>query len=238
MERSPWWTVGVGTVTISASSALVTGIYSIFRNTPQSLVGTSALNSGITAATFFSFREFVVSPALNRIAPWQQYAYRRRELGIESSEEGSMSSGHSVPNLRTNKLLDSGVSGGITGGLLRGLLSGRRAAVSGMLIAGAFCTLMQFGYNELSVARLRFISRLQEENRSAVDIVTPIPQRAAKELSGSFLQVAMKMVGMAPISDDEYLKKLKRKREMYLKRIAALEQQVEEEKTTEELDKS
>ena len=33
-----------------------------------------------------------------------------------------MLSGQSVPNLRTNKLLDSGVSGGITGGLLRGLV--------------------------------------------------------------------------------------------------------------------
>jgi len=43
-------------------------------------------------------------------------------MGIDISEEGSMSSGQSVPNLRTNKLLDSGVSGGITGGLLRGLV--------------------------------------------------------------------------------------------------------------------
>jgi hypothetical protein len=47
----------------------------------------------------------------------------------------------------------------------------------------------------------------------------------------------MKMVGMAPVSDDEYLAKLKRKREMYLKRIAMLEQQVEEEKATEGFDK-
>jgi len=161
-----------------------------------------------------------------------------------------------VPKLRTNKLLDSGVSGGITGGLLRGLvcklyiisflqsidifvhLAGRRAAVSGMLTAGAFCTLIQFGYNELSIARLRYISRLQDENRLAVDISTPIPQRAVQELSGSFFQVVMKMVGMAPVSDDEYLTKLKRKREMYLKRIATLEQQVEEEKAKEGFDKS
>lgn len=106
-----------------------------------------------------------------------------------------------------------------------------------MLTAGAFCTLIQFGYNELSIARLRYISRLQDENRSAVDISTPIPQRAVQELSGSFFQVAMKMVGMAPVSDDEYLAKLKRKREMYLKRIATLEQQVEEEKVTEGFDK-
>ena len=56
------------------------------------------------------------------MAPWQQYAYKRREMGLDISEEGSMSLGQSVPNLRTNKLLDSGVSGGITGGLLRGLL--------------------------------------------------------------------------------------------------------------------
>lgn len=33
-----------------------------------------------------------------------------------------MSSGQPVPNLRTNKLLDSGLSGGLSGGLLRGLV--------------------------------------------------------------------------------------------------------------------
>jgi len=220
----------------TASSAFATGIYSIFRNQPQYLVGISAVNSGITAASFFSFREFVVGPALNRIAPWQQYAYRRRELGIDISEEGSMSSGQAVPNLRTNKLLDSGVSGGITGGLLRGLVSGRRAVVSGILTAGVFCTLVQFGYNELSIARLRYISRLQDENRSAVEISTLIPQRAVQDLSGSFFQVVMNMVGMSPVSDDEYLARLKRKREMYLKRIATLEREMEEEKVTDGFD--
>jgi hypothetical protein len=202
------------------------------------------------------FREFVVGPALNRIAPWQQYAYRRKELGINVSEEGSMSSSQAVPNLRTNKLLDSGVSGVITGGLLRGLvckfcivhssqnfelcipLAGRRAVVSGMLTAGAFCTLLQFGYNELSIARLRYISQLQDENRSAVEISTAAPQRAVQELSGSFFQVVMNVVGMVPVSDDEYLSKLKRKREMYLRRIAMLERQVEEEKVTDSFDKS
>jgi hypothetical protein len=73
MEQS-LWTVGLGTITICKSvsissqenliqtlqlataSAFVTGLYGTIRNTPRLgvLVGTAAINSGITAGTFFS----------------------------------------------------------------------------------------------------------------------------------------------------------------------------------------
>jgi len=87
--------------------------FSVSRNSLVSFA------SDVNFLVLIGFREFVVGPALNRISPWQQYAYRRRELGFE---EGSMSSSQAVPNLRMNKLPDSGISGCITGGLLRGLV--------------------------------------------------------------------------------------------------------------------
>ncbi|KAF8163622.1 hypothetical protein B0H34DRAFT_330712 [Crassisporium funariophilum] len=213
MDKSSIWTIGLGTLTISASSAFFTGLYGVIRNTQHTglLVGTAALNSGITAATFFSFREFVTSPVLTRVAPWAQYAYRRRELDIESPSDvlTSPSVNMSIEDLRTNKLLDSAIAGAVTGGLLRGLKSGRRAVLSGILTAGAVCTLLQYGCNEISLARLRYISRLQEGNRPAQ---------------------LLKTVGLLPVSDEEYLNKMERTREVYLKRIAELERQVEEEK--------
>jgi hypothetical protein len=40
----------------------------------------------------------------------------------------------------------------------------------------------------------------------------------------------MKLFGVIPISDEEYLRKLKHSREIYLRRIAVLEKRVEEDK--------
>ena len=50
------------------------------------------------------------------------------------------------------------------------------------------------------------------------------------EPSGSVFQQVLKVFGLAPVSDEEYLAKLKKTREVYLKRMAELEKQVEEDK--------
>ena len=71
-------------------------------------------------------REFCVSPILTHVAPWKQYVYRRRELGIGNSSDDVLSPPSeklSWTDLRTNRLLDSGLAGAVTGGLLRGLKS-------------------------------------------------------------------------------------------------------------------
>ena len=72
-------------------------------------------------------REFCISPILTHIAPWKQYVHRRRELGIGNSLDDDAlpppSEKLSWSNLRTNRLLDSGLAGAVTGGLLRGLKS-------------------------------------------------------------------------------------------------------------------
>ncbi|KDR73651.1 hypothetical protein GALMADRAFT_251427 [Galerina marginata CBS 339.88] len=243
MDTSALSTIGLGTLTISASSALITGVYTIFRKQPQSgiIVGVAALNSGITAATFFTCREYVVSPALVHFAPWLQYARRRRELGIDLStptEPGSLL------DLHTNKLLDSALSGAITGGMLRGIRSGRRAILPGMVMTGVACSFLQYGYNELSIMRLRYIAKLNEEDRAAVTVPsskprTAIPDRSEPSTtSPSAVQLFLSMIGVRPLSDEEYLAKMKRTRNAYLKRIAELELQKEEEKVLKELDKS
>ena len=110
------------------------------------LVGSAAINSGITAGTFFSeqhppiktnlahfflfvplgIREFCISPILTHVAPWKQYVHRRRELGISNSLDDVLlppSEKLSLSDLRTNRLVDSGLAGAVTGGLLRGLKS-------------------------------------------------------------------------------------------------------------------
>ncbi|KAF8969645.1 hypothetical protein BDZ97DRAFT_2072267 [Flammula alnicola] len=230
---------------VPASSALITGIYSIFKGTPHLgiVVAAATINSGVTGATFFTVREFSVSPALNRVAPWAQYAQRRRELGIDApSSEALSPSPIALPELRTNKLLDSGVSGAVTGGLLRGIRSGRRAALPGMLTGAVACTLLQYGYNQLNLLRLRYISKVKGEDRTTGDV--PVLRTGsdgttqAGERPVSFLEAVLKTIGMKPISDEEYLAKLKKTREVYLTRIAELEGQAEEERILQDDTKS
>jgi len=219
----------------TTTSAFVTGLYGIVRNTPHLgiLVGTAAINSGITAGTFFSIREFGISPVLIQVAPWKQYVHRRRELGIGNAlNDAPTSEKLSWSELRTDRLFDSGVAGAVTGGLLRGLKTGRHAIVSGAVAASAACIVLQYTCNELGIARLRYISKLQEENKSLITQPSTQLQNGKQvyEPSGSVFQQLLKAVGLIPVSDEEYLAKLKRTREVYLKRMVELENQVEEEK--------
>lgn len=115
--------------------------------------------------------------------------------------------------------------------------AGPRAILPGALTAGALCTILQMAYNELGVARLRYISRLNEESSlplpatgSPSHVSPPITQKAAKSFSDKILTT----LGLQPVSDEEYLTKMKKTREMYIKRIVELEAQLEIEKGKED----
>jgi hypothetical protein len=103
------------------------------------LAGAAAVNSGVTAVTFFGMllqsmcyyelnnlflgiREFAISPLLVYTLSWPQYARRKRELGIEnpSDEALQIPDQLSWSDLRKHKTLDTGMSGVLAGGLLRG----------------------------------------------------------------------------------------------------------------------
>ncbi|KAF6763783.1 hypothetical protein DFP72DRAFT_1059831 [Ephemerocybe angulata] len=182
------------------------------------IAGFAAVNSGVTAAGFFGLREFVVSPVLTYTAPWPQYARRREELGVTkfgseaASTPSPSSSGDAavtVDTLRTNKLLDSGISGAATGGLVRGIRSGRAAILPGAAMAGVACVALQYAYNRATMARLRLLAAPQPE--------------VAGEPQPSFRERMFSIFGVSQISEEEYIDKLKKTRDLYLKRISDLE---------------
>ncbi|GLB34659.1 hypothetical protein LshimejAT787_0202240 [Lyophyllum shimeji] len=181
-----------------------------------------AVNSGVTAVTFFSIREFVVSPLLVHTLPWPQYARRRAALGVSPhpSDPPQVAEPPTISDLRKHKTLDSGLSGALTGGVLRGWKSGRKAVVPGALTVGALCTLLQLAYNEAGVIRLRYISGLNEPAR-ATSSTSP-----SKSLGERFLG----LFGVRQVTDEQYLVKLKATRDAHLTRIAELEQQLATEK--------
>jgi hypothetical protein len=69
-------------------------------------------------------REYVVSPLLLVVVPWESYRLRREALGVESTVSGSDSGlvettrgeGKTMSLIRNDRLLDSGLAGGLTGG--------------------------------------------------------------------------------------------------------------------------
>jgi hypothetical protein len=93
---------------------------------------------------------------------------------------------------------------------------------------------LQYACNELGIVKLRYVSNSQEENRLLITQPSSKLQngKLVNEPSGSIFQQLLKLVGLFPVSDEEYLTKLKRTREVYLKRMVELEKQVEEENNT------
>ncbi|KAG6820854.1 hypothetical protein H0H93_010681 [Arthromyces matolae] len=208
-------------------SAFVTGLYGVARRTPNyALMAVAAgVNSGVTACSFFAFRELGISPLLVNTLSWPQYVRRRRELGISHTDDPSIGQ-PTWSDLRKYNTLDSGLSGAIAGGVLRGWKSGPRAILPGALSIGAVCTLLQLAYNEATISRLRYISGLQGKNAPEHKTSEATPAKPA-------LQRFLNLIGVTQVTEEQYLEKMKVKRDGYLKRIAELEQQL----ATEEAEK-
>ena len=115
------------------------------------------------------------------------------------------------------------------------LQAGRHTIVSGTVTASTVCIVLQYACNEIGIAKLRYVSKSQEENKSLITQPSSKLQNGKQVYepsSGSVFQQVLKLVGLVPVSDEEYLTRLKRTREVYLKRMVELEKQVEEEKNT------
>jgi len=204
-------TIATGTVFTSAASAFITGLHGIFTNKPdfRTRAGTSALSAGFTAANFFTLREYVFSPLLAsaflQTVPTTTAA--PDEIAPLSWRE-----------IRTRKLIDSGMSGAVTGGLLRGLRSGAKAILPGSMTAGVICMFLQWTYNELDIVRIKMLAK-------PASTATAIPQENSRPGLVSTLLTGM---GLQQLSREEYLEKLKATREEHLRRIEELERQLAE----------
>ncbi|TFK63230.1 hypothetical protein BDN72DRAFT_776151 [Pluteus cervinus] len=190
------------------------------------MAGVAALNSGITAATFFGIREYAVSPVLVSSISSEQYIRRRQFLGISQPDDSlhTLSEAPSILTLRTQKLLDTSLSGALAGGLIRGWKSGPRAIIPGAIMAASVCSLLQLAYNELGLRRLQY---LMHPPQPVVEV--PLPQPEVVPTQKSISDRIASLLGMQTVSDEQYLMRLKKTRDMHLKRIEELEAQISEE---------
>jgi len=116
-------------------------------------------------------------------------------------------------------------SGAITGALLTSWKFGYRRALPGAVTSALFCATLQLIGNEFSVWRVKYVSRRQAPNQTAL---------AADDLPAeSWTQLLFRSIGFQRVAQDAYLSRLKRERDTYLARIAELEKQIDEEKRKE-----
>ena len=118
-------------------------------------------------------------------------------------------------------------------------LAGRSAILSGSLFGGALCVFLQYAFNEANITRLRFISERQATNGNAVVREPSVRSKYQTSESthpepGPWASL-LQLVGLKSISDEEFLERLKRRREVFQGRIAELEKQAEEERVMKEL---
>ncbi|KAF9265580.1 hypothetical protein L218DRAFT_147397 [Marasmius fiardii PR-910] len=227
-------TILYGTLATSAISTFGTGLYSIVKRKPNygALSTWAAVNSGITAASFFSIREYAVSPLISKTSS-------------SSHVDKSNTLPSTLSELRTDKLLDSGISGFITGGVMRALTSGLRVALPAAVTVGSACTGLQFLFNQLRISRLRYLSATaihpEEAKVTPPTLVTsPSPtsptytsSNESPKSESNWTTSLLRFIGMTPLSDEEYLTKLRSQREAYLKRIAELQSQIDDAKARE-----
>lgn len=105
--------------------------------------------------------------------------------------------------------------------------AGLKAVVPGAATAAIACTLLQCVYNELGIARLKYVSRMGNDAQALSR--TPTPPEPLEPPKPAMQRILVAL-GLHEVSDDEYLAKMKRTRDIYMKRLAVLEQQLEEEK--------
>jgi hypothetical protein len=250
------------TVHLGLICGFLSGIYGSFKGgevKPIFLAGSAAFNSAVAGATFFgtvsrpSFeamvdipagvREYVISPALVSTLPWKQYVHRKRHFELSAAsgrQTASLAESTDEPvtlsDLRTHKLLDTGLSGAITGGVLNSLkrasiknfftscaglitnaTGGRAGIISGIATGALFCAALQLGYNQILVSRVKLAAR-----RIGGPSIETEPAKSATER-------VLTALGFQ-ISDETYLARLKATRDKHLERIRQLEKKAEEER--------
>lgn len=101
-------------------------------------------------------------------------------------------------------------------------IAGQKAALSGGLAAAAVCSLLQLVYNEIGVAKLKYISRARSDLPEST--AEPSPSNSVQPMLRSLLE----LLGVRKVSEKDYLAKMKKSRQVYLDRIEVLERELEE----------
>ncbi|WVR06280.1 hypothetical protein IAU60_003310 [Kwoniella sp. DSM 27419] len=155
-------------VLVSGTLGAITGasIGVVQTKNPFALSINMTINLSIASLTFFSIREYLVSPLLLSIDLTPSHKRRYNQLaeasGLSLKQLGKLpavDSAQSLTEVRLDRLVDSALAGGLTGGALSAGFRGRatfgRAAFTSALIA----SVLQLSANQLRVFRLKALAK-------------------------------------------------------------------------------
>ncbi|KAI0819542.1 hypothetical protein BC628DRAFT_1402114 [Trametes gibbosa] len=211
--------VAKGAAIISVVAGTLAALQGLYRGSrhPTQLALSAGTNGGIAGAIFFGIREVVVSPLFHTAL---------LNAGRTQGIPGLVDTPHqpSWSQLRMHHLLDSAASGALTGAIINKWQKGR--VLAGARTAGLVCTLLQLGYNELGVMRIKYVTRKIQEPTAPNPL--PVPPERPDEVRLSFFDHLLGIIGFRKLSEEEYLKTLKKQRDEALARIAVLERERQE----------
>ncbi|KAI0664643.1 hypothetical protein C8Q70DRAFT_938621 [Cubamyces menziesii] len=216
--------IAKGAAVTSVAAGTFTALHALFRGSrhPAPLALSAAANGGIAGTIFFGIREALVSPLIRHA--WHAGGHSQDP---SSSSPGDATTPPSWSHLRMRGMLDTTLSGALTGAIINKWRRGN--VLAGARTAGLLCALVQLGYNELGVMRIKYVSRKLQEAQRPADVVAPtpvpVPTEAADKPKVSFVDRLMGIIGFRKLSDEEYLKVLKKQRDEALERIAVLERE-------------
>jgi hypothetical protein len=155
--------------------------------------------------------------------------------------------------MRTERFLDSSISGGLAGGILSGGLRGVRTVIPAAITTGLIAVAGQFVVNQVRIGRLRLLARRVGDMDGTAPTISPIPVTgaggdaagAAKEgmvstiealdnptapttagsLPGRIMQAMSHALPIRQLSDKEYLETLEKKRRDVDKRLKQIEEE-------------
>ncbi|KDQ12249.1 hypothetical protein BOTBODRAFT_419197 [Botryobasidium botryosum FD-172 SS1] len=207
MDPSAPLTVVQGVLAVCAVSGACYGF--LKRQSPALMAMASTVNCGIAGLTFFGLREYIVSPVLVSTLSTQQYV-RRRDQFAGLTPRAPITWGE----IRSEKLIDTAIASGLAGGALNAWKRGRVGLVPGIVTASLICTLIQYASNELSLARIKLVSKQQAQQVQAPQVV-PAPLLSRDPAPSSSQKIMDVLSHVAPIrrlSDEEYLQMMEKKK--------------------------
>ncbi|WVQ65863.1 uncharacterized protein L199_004041 [Kwoniella botswanensis] len=168
------------TGTVGAITGASIGV--IQSKNPFALSINMTINLSIAGLTFFSIREYLVSPLLLSIELTPSHSRRlsllqHGEGGLSEVQRGKLPS---LSEVRWDRVSDSAIAGGLTGGVLSAAFRGRATFVKAGITSSLIASILQLSINQARVIRLKTLAK-----RQSTSTITspPSPQ---KTLEGSF----------------------------------------------------
>ncbi|WWC88753.1 uncharacterized protein L201_003666 [Kwoniella dendrophila CBS 6074] len=183
----------LATGTLGAITGASIGV--VQSKNPFALSINMTINLSIAGLTFFSIREYLVSPLLLSIELTPSHTRRLNQLRNQSelseNQKGKLpiSDDHtpSLSEVRWDRLSDSAISGGLTGGVLSAAFRGRATFVKAGITSSLIASILQLSVNQARVIRLKTLAKqtLSLDSQSQLEDVSTQPMQSTQTSSSN-----------------------------------------------------